>query len=70
MSDAIRFLEALGRRPLPAADYAARVAALDVDEAQRHALLRRDPAALNALLGGRRTLMFAILAPEEAPATA
>ena len=67
MSNAIRFLELLGRRtPLSPADYAASVAQLEVDDAQRRALLHRDPAALSALLGGRQKLMFAILAPEEA----
>ena len=67
MSNAIRFLETLGRTPLSRAEYAASVALLDIDDAQRGALLRRDPAALSDLLGGRRKLMFAILAPEEAP---
>ena len=67
MSNAIRFLEHLGSRPLSAAEYAAGVAALEVDEAQRRALLDRNAVALNDLLGGRRKLMFAILAPEDAP---
>lgn len=57
MSNVIHFLEALGSNPaltkLSAAQYAATVAALDVDDSQRQALLDRDQTALNGLLGGR-----------------
>ena len=67
MLDVIRFLENVGREPMAAADYAAAVEALDVAEPQRVALRARDHAALNDLLGGRASMFFGILAPEEAP---
>jgi hypothetical protein len=57
MTDVIRFLESMGSNPaltnLTATEYAAAVAALDADQAQKQALLDRDHAALNRLLGGR-----------------
>lgn len=59
MSNAIRFLEAMGSRPvLSAVEYTATIEALDVDGAQRQALLDRDHAALNDLLGGRAKMRF------------
>jgi hypothetical protein len=67
MSNVIQFLESLGRNPanaLPPADYAAAVAALDIDDAQRQALLDRDHAALNGLLGGRAKV-YCLVAPAE-----
>jgi len=67
MLDVIRFLETMGREPLAPSDYAAAVAALEVAEPQRQALLERDHGALNDLLGGRAKMFFGILAPEEAP---
>lgn len=67
MSKIIRFLETMGRTRLSAADYAAAVATLDVDAAQRDALLRRDAVALNDLLGGRATQMMMMLFPVEQP---
>lgn len=71
MSKIIQFLESMGRdaslRRMSAEDYAAAVAALDVDQAQREALLQRDPAGLNALLGGRTVQMAMILFPVEQP---
>lgn len=60
MSKVIRFLEALGSNSaltkLSAAQYAATVAVLDVDDAQRQALLDRDQATLTGLLGGREEM--------------
>ena len=59
MSNVIQFLEALGRAPaMPwsGVDYAAAVAALEADPAQRDALLDRDAATLNRLLGGRAVM--------------
>lgn len=71
MSQAIQFLEALGSNPalvrLSAAEYAATVAALDVDQVQRQALLDRDHEALNGLLGGREKMLCLILNPGEEP---
>ena len=65
MSNIIRFLETMGSKPISAADYAATVAALEVGAPQRKALLDRDQDALNELLGGRKKLLFAILAADE-----
>ena len=64
MSNVIQFLEALGQNPAPA-DYAAAVAALDIDEAQRQALLDCDHAALNDLLGGRGKVYCLVVPAEE-----
>jgi hypothetical protein len=65
MSNIIRFLETMGRKPISPADYAATVAALEVDAPQRKALLDRDQDALNELLDGRRQLKCAIFAADE-----
>jgi hypothetical protein len=65
MSNVIQFLEAMGSKQLSAAEYAASVAALEVDAPQRQALLERDQSALNDLLGGRDSMFFGILAAEE-----
>jgi hypothetical protein len=71
MSNVIRFLETLGSNPaltkMSAAEYAAAVVALDVDDAQRQALIDRDQDALNGLLGGRYDMMC-ILWPADEPA--
>jgi len=68
MSNVIEFLETLGSNPamtrLSAADYAAAVAALDVDEAQKEALLNGDRDALNGLLGGRDTMLCVVFSPD------
>lgn len=70
MSDVIGFLESLGARPAcTPEDYAGAVAGLAVPPEARDALLRRDPAALNALLGGRAAMWCAVLSPDEAPDT-
>lgn len=71
MSKVIQFLESLGSNPaltrLSAAEYAATVAALDLDDEQRQALLDRDHDALNGLLGGRGQMLCLIMNPEEQP---
>jgi hypothetical protein len=65
MSNVIRFLETMGRKPISPADYAATVAALEIEAPQRKALLDRDQGALNELLDGRRQLRCAIFAADE-----
>ena len=69
MSNVIQFLEAMGRNPglsrLSAADYAASVAALDLQDEQRDALLTRDQDALNGLLGGRTKMYCYVARPDE-----
>lgn len=67
MSVAIRFLETMGSNALIAANYDGAVAGLEVDELHRKALLQRNPVALNDLLGGRSTMFFGVLAPDEQP---
>jgi len=66
MSNVIRFLEALGRNPdaSPQA-YATAVQALDVDPEIRDALLRRDRAALDRLLGARHNVMIVLVPAED-----
>jgi len=65
MSNVIQFLESMGsdasRSRLTAAGYAQALADLDVAPEARCALLQRDAAALNALLGGRDKILFALL---------
>lgn len=65
MSNVIQFLESMGRDAsssrLTAAGYAEVLAKLDVAPEARDALLQRDAAALNALLGGRNQILFALL---------
>ena len=69
MSNTIRFLEVMGRGPvLSPLEYTSAVAALDVDDDQRQALLARDHNALNDLLGGRKKMMCLILPAEDEPA--
>jgi hypothetical protein len=65
MSNVIRFLESMGRQPMPQAEYAGHVAALGVDEMQRVALLNRDQLALNIALQGRGNVFFGVFAAEE-----
>lgn len=68
MSNVIQFLESLGGRSAPsAAEYAAIVAGLSVNEAQQQALLNRDQEALNGLLGGREEMMCLVWQPGEEP---
>ena len=67
MSNVVQFIERLGRDPkgLSIADYTASVAALDIDEEQRRALLERDQDALSALLGGREKMMCVVWPADE-----
>ena len=67
VSNAIQFLESLGASAsIPGgADYATAVAALDVEPAQREALLGRDVSSLARLLDGRPAMFCMILAPDE-----
>lgn len=68
MSNVIAFLEEMGNNAALASqspeDYAAAVDALGLDDAPRKALLDRDPAALNDLLGGRLRMMCFLLPAE------
>jgi hypothetical protein len=67
--DVIKFLENAGSVPMQAEEYLAAVGALDIDDAERAALMARDGDALGRLLGGRDTMYCSILAPdhEDAP---
>src|SRR3546814_17832212 len=69
MTNAIQFLEALGRSPVLAGDpFLAcpdAVEALEVSEAERMALRDRDHAALNKLLDGRVRVMCLINTPDD-----
>jgi hypothetical protein len=65
MSNVIRFLESVGGTPVTAADYAASVAALNVEDSERQALLGRDSDALSDLLGGRLKMYCSVVAPNE-----
>lgn len=69
MANVIQFLESLGSNAalahLSMADYAATVASLDIDGAQRQALLDRDEVALNALIAGRSKVYCLIATPEQ-----
>ena len=66
MSQIIQFLESAGRESsLSPVAYATAVAALEIPDAQRQALLERDPTALNALMEGRPRLICLINAPLE-----
>lgn len=69
MSDVVAFLETMGGNPsigrLSAADYAAAVAQLGLDDAQTNALLARDAQALNDLAGARKQCMLVLATPEE-----
>ena len=65
MSNAIRFLDAVGSRPLSFTQYADALALLDIDDEQRSALLNRDSAKLKELLGGRSKVMMMVWAPQE-----
>lgn len=69
MSNVIQFLEAMGRNPAvhgaSAADYAATVALLEIDGAQRRALLDRNAVALSGLLEGRTKMFCMIATPDE-----
>src|SRR3546814_4789591 len=69
MTNAIQFLEALGRSPVLAGDpFLAcpdAVEALEVSEAERMALRDRDHAALHKLLDGRVRVMCLLNTPDD-----
>lgn len=65
MSNVIRALETLGRTPMGANHYAATIATFALDQEERKAMLDRDHAALNELLGGNKKMVFAIMAADE-----
>ena len=65
MTNAIGFLEHMGRMSPSPTQYAAGVASLKIDARQRRALLDRDQDALTALLAGRKELRCAIFAADE-----
>lgn len=68
MSNAIQFLEALGASPATAsrdADaYARALSVVDVDEAEREALIGRDADALARLLDGRAHMLCMVATPD------
>lgn len=68
MNNVIAFLERMGRDPslakLPAAELAAVVQDLGLDDAPLQALLDRDADALNGLLGGRHKMMCMLFPAE------
>lgn len=69
MSQIIGFLEEMGRNPafgcIQDAGYMAAVSSLQVTHAERRALLTRDHAALNDLLGGRQRMMCVVWQPPD-----
>jgi hypothetical protein len=71
MSNVVDFLEALSldARALSEAEYRQAVEQTGFDTATRQALLARNTATLNALLGARATVMAFILPAEDEPDT-
>lgn len=71
MSNVVEFLEALSTQAsgLSESEYAQAVEASGLDAATQHALLARDPAALNAALGGRATVLAFVMPAEDEPDT-
>ena len=65
MSNAIQFLASIGRKPLSPLEYETAVNAQVTDSRQARALLDRDEARLNELLGGARKMVCAVLAADE-----
>ncbi|WP_024890174.1 hypothetical protein [Luteimonas huabeiensis] len=68
MSDAIGFLDTMGRGAFaadPGAAYAAAVEALQIDASQREALRARDGAALGRLLRARALMMCMVATPDQ-----
>jgi hypothetical protein len=69
MSNVVQFLEALSRDPnnQTVEAFAKAVAAANFDPTTRDTLLKRDPAALNSLLGGRATVLAFVFPAENEP---
>lgn len=67
MSNVIHFLESVGSaaRLQSAADYAAAVAASDLEPSERKALLDRDVRSLTKIMRGRASMFCMIIAPDE-----
>lgn len=65
MPNVIRFLEAVGSKPLTAAEYAAAVNALDAGAQQKEALFQRDGEALQDMLADRKKMFCAVFAADE-----
>jgi hypothetical protein len=65
VSNIIRALEALGRRPMQAGHYAATIDSFVLGREERKAMLDRDHATLNELMGGTKKMVFAIMAADE-----
>lgn len=67
MSNAIRFLETLGQDPalsrLPPDQLQAMIESLELEPAQREAMLRGDSSALSRLMGGRANMVGLIWEP-------
>lgn len=68
MLEVVRFLESMGSNAAYGESeqaYLAQVAALDVEESARVALMHRDAASLNDAVGGRSSMVCAIFVPDE-----
>jgi hypothetical protein len=69
MTSVIAFLDLLGKNPALAhasnEEFTAAVDALDLGEPARQALLARDAAGLNELLGGRSKMICALFPVED-----
>lgn len=69
MSNAIQFLETLGRFPLTGRQWTAAhlegISSLPIEVDQKQALLDLDADTLNRLLGGRAKMMMQVWAPME-----
>lgn len=68
MSNVIAFLESLGRRAATVpteAELADAVAALEIGDEAKSALLAGDTASLSALLGGRPTMICALMPADD-----
>jgi len=65
VSNIIQALETLGSKPMHASLYAATIDSLVLGREERKAMLDRDHAALNELMGGPKKMVFAIMAADE-----
>jgi hypothetical protein len=65
VSNVIRALEVLGRAPVRAGQYAATIGGFALGHEERKAMLDRDHATLNELMGGTKKMVFAIMAADE-----
>lgn len=70
MSDAIRFLDALGCAPVSVVQssaFAHMLDAAELDDGERDALVARDASALAALLQARPAMFCLVATPEDEP---